>query len=98
MSCFPTASTAATTWARPIGSKSIMGWPTAGLAWRALICRIACRQGQTPTHLLQRFKSRDTEEFKSRGAPFGWANGRIAEDRNDCDLLRSEEHTSELQS
>src|ERR1035438_10334750 len=91
MLCFPPESTGATILAHPIVSASITGWPTTVLVWRALTCRTTSRQGQMPTHLRQRFKSRDIEESKSRRAPFGWAKGRKVDEENDCDLLRSEE-------
>jgi hypothetical protein len=41
-----------------------------------------------PTHRLQGCKSRDIEVSKSRRASFGWANERIVDEKNDCDLLR----------
>jgi hypothetical protein len=41
-----------------------------------------------PTLRLQRFESRNIEESESRRPLFGWANGRIVDEENGCDLLR----------
>ena len=48
-SCSPPASTGATILASRIASTSITGWPTIGLAWHALTCRICCRREGSQT-------------------------------------------------
>ena len=58
-SCFPPASTGATILACRTASTSIMGWPTTGLAWHALTCRMFCRREESPTRRKQKCNSPD---------------------------------------
>ena len=51
--------------AHQTASTSIMGWPTTGLAWRALTCRISCRWAQSPTRREQRCNAHDFGDSKS---------------------------------
>jgi hypothetical protein len=49
--------TGATILAHLIVSMSTMGWPTTGLVWHALTCRITCLEEQMPTRQTQRYSA-----------------------------------------
>src|ERR1035437_2255587 len=51
--------TVATISARRNASTFTMGWPTTGLAWHALTCRMSCRREVSLPHRAQRCKAPD---------------------------------------
>ena len=59
------ASTAAMILACPTASTSTTGWPTAGLAWRALMCRSTCHREEPPTRRKRECDARTCRQDQS---------------------------------